>query len=532
MQYEPLEKTKNDIRVLRFLDPLRPISAEDSIECTIENVPLEEGSFSPQSDQSYIPNPKCPMGWDRFTKCVDLRDATLEGLTLDEATTEGLRNQAHKQVSDTRFAWGDFEALSYTWGDVRDVKSIILNGVRKDVSKNLESALRALRDLQETRLGMHYWVDSLCINQEDEEERNEQVKRMRGIYRRARAVVVWLGQEESTDKIAVQTMWHLCRNPCIENTLELPKDLRLDGWPALFAFAQKPYWNRAWIIQELAANHNSTLLLCGRSKLTRRMIRLGATYCRELLTALQDQTCQSDLDSKPGSWPIVSSIYWLTMLTSNSNAKVSLSRLMHLVRRFDATDKRDKVYSMLGLLDPTMSRGIAPDYSRSVQEVYTGFMMSVVESSGGLDYIASAGIHPTEKDWPSWVPDWRLTSTRHHIEYLRSRSAGGNLPTQVPLIKQGKRSTLLVCSGLQVDIVDGTAAEPPLHRSTQPRYALNRYGSRKSEALQQTLLMGHPKATPGTIVGYPKASTGVLKSGVIQDVLLKVLWPLEHSSSP
>jgi len=183
------------------------------------------------------------MVWDVFTKCVDLRDSTLEQTTLNKATNLGLV-QHHNQHSDSRFIWGDFEALSYTWGDQGDARSIFVNEICRDIPKNLEEALRALRDLQETRLGMRYWVDSLCIDQKNVEERNEQVKRMKEIYSRARAVIVWLGQEEKKDRNAVQTMRHLCRNPYVENTLQLPKDLLLDGWPALFAFMQERYWDR------------------------------------------------------------------------------------------------------------------------------------------------------------------------------------------------------------------------------------------------------------------------------------------------
>jgi hydroxyacyl-ACP dehydratase HTD2-like protein with hotdog domain len=113
---------------------------------------------------------------------------------------------------------------------------------------------------------------------------------MREVYGRARAVVVWLGQEEKTDKNAVQTMHYFCRNPCVEDSLHLPAGLLPDGWHALFAFFKKPYRNRSWIIQELAMNHNSNLILCGKFKLTRRMIRLGAIYCQELLQTSEDQS--------------------------------------------------------------------------------------------------------------------------------------------------------------------------------------------------------------------------------------------------
>ncbi|KAI5371709.1 hypothetical protein J4E82_009593 [Alternaria postmessia] len=324
---------------------------------------------------------------DRFTKCVDLRDAALEELTVEKAIYTG-PNQAYSQLNKSRFVWGDFEALSYTWGKRGDVKSIVVNGMHKDVPKNLEVALRALRDLPETRLGMRYWVDSLCINQEDEKARNEQVKRMKAIYGRARAVIVWLGQQGKIDKVAVQTMQHFCLDPYLENPLMLPKDLLTDGWSALSAFAQKPYWSRAWIIQELAMNHNSTLILCGEFQLTRRMIRLGAGYCQELLKAFQDRSDQSDNVLGLDLWPLASRMYRLASLVYKPNFEEGLTVLLNLVRGAEAADARDKVYGILGLLDPAISADIAPDYSLSDQEVYTNFMKSIIKRSGRLDEIA------------------------------------------------------------------------------------------------------------------------------------------------
>jgi hypothetical protein len=230
MRYEPLNEAKKEIRVLGFPGLSSPVSTKDTIKCSIENVPLGDSSHF-QSHHGYPHNQKCPMVWDVFTKCVDLRDSTLEQTTLDKATDHGL-SQNYDQHRNYRYIWGDFEALSYTWGDQSDAREILENEIHRDVSRNLEEALRVLRNLQ-----MCYWVDSLCIDQNNEEERNEQVKRMKEIYSRARAVIVWLGQEEKEDRNAVQTMRHLCRNPYVENTLQLPTDLLLD----LFAFMQKPY---------------------------------------------------------------------------------------------------------------------------------------------------------------------------------------------------------------------------------------------------------------------------------------------------
>jgi hypothetical protein len=501
MQYEPLDGTKNEIRVLRFLDLSNPVSSRDSIPCSIENVPLE-GYSNLQPHHGYQHNQNCPMVWDVFTKCVDLRDSTLEQTTLNKTIMHGL-SQNYDQHNDPRYIWGDFEALSYTWGDQNDARSIIVNGIHRDVSRNLEKALRALRDLQETRLGMCYWVDSLCIDQNNKKERNEQVKRMKEIYSRARAVIVWLGQEQKKDRNAVQTMRHLSRNPYVKDTLRLPTDLLLDGWPALVAFMQKPYWNRSWIIQELAMNHNSTLILCGKFKLTRRMIRLGASYCQEMSQALEDQSYRFGHYLESDAWSMASRMYRLASLNFNPNGEASLDLLLNLVRKADATDKKDKVYGILGLLDPTISEDIIPDYSLSERQVYTNFMISIISKSRRLEQMMFGGIS-TEKGWPSWVPDWRLPFGRHHIRYLRSRQASGNSLAKIRFLKKGRNGDLLACSGFQVDIVDGVAAQPSLgYRSIQPRHVSNRYSSRMPEALQRTLLVDHPGANGELLLDVP-----------------------------
>lgn len=490
MRYKPLDKTKNEIRVLKFLNSSSAGSTEDTIRCSIRNVSLEIPRHF-QSHQDYLQGQKSPIAWDRFTKSVDLRDSTLEQTTLDKATYTGLL-QSLDQHSGSRYKWGDFEALSYTWGDADDKKEIVVNKIPKDVPRNLEEALRALRGLKETRSSMYYWVDSLCIDQGNIEERNEQVKRMKEIYGQARAVIVWLGQEEKMDRIAVQTMRHLCRNPFVKNTLQLPAVLRPDGWSALFSFTQKPYWNRCWIIQELAMNHNSTLFMCGKYKLTRRMLRLGATYCKERLQVSEDRNYRSKHDLDPGAWATAGRMYRLVSVAFNADGELDLDVLLNLVRRADATNKRDKVYSILGLLDPAISAGVTPNYSLPVQQVYTDFMKSVVDTSGRLDQIVFRGT-PAEDGWSSWVPDWRELFQRHHIRYLRSRHASKNLAAQFRFIKKGKGLTYLACGGFWVDTVDGIAAEPPLHcHATHSAPTSNRYSGRTSEAIYQTFCMGHP----------------------------------------
>ena len=87
----------------------------------------------------------------------------------------------------------EFEALSYTWGEKQatNVRSRMrLNGQDFAIALNLETALRHLRSEANARV---LWVDAICINQGDIEERNEQVSMMRDIYSSSQRVLIWLG---------------------------------------------------------------------------------------------------------------------------------------------------------------------------------------------------------------------------------------------------------------------------------------------------------------------------------------------------
>ncbi|KZM28550.1 uncharacterized protein EKO05_0005580 [Ascochyta rabiei] len=91
-----------------------------------------------------------------------------------------------------------YECLSYAWGPVDHDLSITLNGSSFLVSSTLHIALEHLRYAQQKR---KIWIDAICINQADVEERSKQVAIMKRIYQKATRVVVWLGPAtESSDQ--------------------------------------------------------------------------------------------------------------------------------------------------------------------------------------------------------------------------------------------------------------------------------------------------------------------------------------------
>ena len=95
-----------------------------------------------------------------------------------------------------------YDALSFAWGDATNRAPIFINGRRFLVTPNLEAALRNLRvpKTKESQRQVRYWIDAICINQEDSIERDEQVRRMKALYQNANRVIIWLGDyNDKTD---------------------------------------------------------------------------------------------------------------------------------------------------------------------------------------------------------------------------------------------------------------------------------------------------------------------------------------------
>lgn len=87
-----------------------------------------------------------------------------------------------------------YDALSYVWGPQTDKVPITCNEEAINVTHNLHQALMQIRSESEEYV---IWIDQLCINQDDSEERSREVALMGSIYSLARNVVVWLGPSDS-----------------------------------------------------------------------------------------------------------------------------------------------------------------------------------------------------------------------------------------------------------------------------------------------------------------------------------------------
>jgi hypothetical protein len=150
----------------------------------------------------------------------------------------------HAQLSLHMKFHESYEALSYTWGDNKQTDQLIIGDNKLAITSNLNSALRRLRLTHEPRV---LWVDAICINQSDVSEKNIQVPLMREIYEFASKTVVWFG-EENDAQVAFDFIKEL-----LEKLFEPSK--KFDPWAAgnvssgsdgFTALEEKPYGEPCW----------------------------------------------------------------------------------------------------------------------------------------------------------------------------------------------------------------------------------------------------------------------------------------------
>lgn len=102
----------------------------------------------------------------------------------------------------------EYEAVSYTWGDSTGQKEVSHYDTNSDdvtvlkVTTNCYDALRRLRYTDRTR---KIWLDSICIDQSNLDERSAQVRVMGSIYAGAKEVIVYVG--ESADGSDAVMQW-------------------------------------------------------------------------------------------------------------------------------------------------------------------------------------------------------------------------------------------------------------------------------------------------------------------------------------
>jgi hypothetical protein len=146
----------------------------------------------------------------------------------------------------------EYNALSYMWGDPAPTNTIYLSGKALPIASNLNTALHYLRY---TDRPLIIWIDAICINQEDEIERTEQVQLMRRLYSGASTVRVWINEPDIDANSQAVTALRNFRDDIdamcndgqdFETTMNLTLGEDPSFWAPIVPILTNEYWGRAW----------------------------------------------------------------------------------------------------------------------------------------------------------------------------------------------------------------------------------------------------------------------------------------------
>ncbi|KAN0120089.1 HET domain containing protein [Hyaloscypha variabilis] len=329
-----------------------------------------------------------------------------------------------------------YKALSYEWGppDVGIPPSrVFINSHEVSTTPNLRLALKHLES------GPFYWIDALCINQSDDEERGHQVRLMTEIYRNASAVMVWLGLEQGDSKIGMEFLDEVGKpgnynHTWIRDVLKNPEyNAR---WSGLRQIVQRSYWTRLWVIQELVVTTSpyEVWLLCGSNKsrftYLQMVIQTIAAYVNEIPTFYFKGTPNDTIFQLGELATEVRDISlhvkaWQSKTEDRKQPKLTLLRLLNRYSQRQCSDPRDKVYALLGVSSTFPGTEFPITYAAPISEIYKNVAKYIIAGSGSLDILCWAGDdHHKTTSLPSWVPDWQHYNRTSRLLYIGWHSSG------------------------------------------------------------------------------------------------------------
>ncbi|KAL8883138.1 MAG: hypothetical protein Q9192_007423, partial [Flavoplaca navasiana] len=335
-------------------------------------------------------------------------------------------------------------ALSYTWGTgLEGVVFIEYEGMpahEVQVSTNLFDALchfARLSDLTMETDTRVFWIDQVCINQNDKDEKNHQVGIMTEIFAHGKMTNVWLGSRQATLSCEVVKKYDQDVSRIKEvrsNDLELQYDhssasqevdrilselFKYNGEQlhALADFCTHPWFERAWVVQEVATSSKVIVHWeggkCDWSSVQSLWLLLAWLTQRMLVGKDGHEIAAAVLLSQ------IRDNLQMTVYQSSKPPKtyplIELIENMLLCGMTRATQPEDLIYSTMGIASDKDTCGIEVDYKKHYTETFTDAALHFLKTLGAqaLAWSCQRTEINDSPRLPSWVPDLRL-----HIGFM------------------------------------------------------------------------------------------------------------------
>lgn len=344
-----------------------------------------------------------------------------------------------------------YYTASYVWGERKYTGTAInLKSGALPVLSSLEPFIHMVTCHGDFKPTDWWWIDSLSINLQYAQEREKQVRIMADIYKQARRAIIWLGEEKeegsdcanaidflhylSSLQIAFNGDYHAMRSN-LENPVFTEKCTALSNLLA------RPWWTRVWTLQEFVLPKEAKLY-CGMASISRGRFK-SAIYSIFLCSTISNEFEHELVPRK-----LFDSAFNRRRIhqwhTKPASIGVNLIAIMASLGNHSATDSRDRIYSVLGLITEQDRALIGPaEYSTEVRQQFAKLVHSFWTVHGSLDVVcfvhlfsreAAASDSGSDNAVPTWAPDWRTTiDFTSPVPLMASQSASEHIGNFRPL---------------------------------------------------------------------------------------------------
>jgi hypothetical protein len=376
-----------------------------------------------------------------------------------------------------------YTALSYTWQTPwltgAEDQEVVLDEKIVKIRADLHEFLQTI---QGTELGEdELWIDAVCIDQKNNDEKKVQIPRSSYIYYDAREVVIWLGGPDqlTTDGILYMDffveniskhMEKLTNEERMRFAYDMnwkPQDLyRLLGinpptkyeLESLQHFCRRPWFTRLWIVQEFIMSKERTFVL-GHLAITSSVFEsfckfivynrhiydflLGEYNSKNKMIVDSSYFSMIDILFRAAAWRDRGPMdkFELGVLLRMTDCYTWLVDGIELVNTYlmwviqnlrgrRATHAQDHIFAGISMIWKWMPEGgyglPVVDYDKSVEEVYIDFCRHMLKNVRRPVFLTAKGYETTESthNLPSWVPDFSIRSTMPKSWFKRFTSSG------------------------------------------------------------------------------------------------------------
>lgn len=291
-----------------------------------------------------------------------------------------------------------YHAISYAWGDPESNTIIVIDGKTFRVRTNCEFVLKQAHWHGQSR---YYWIDAICIDQENLEEKGKQVTMMGKIYRTADHVLACVGDHADDSLLLYQESSQI--SDISKRSRHFSNFLLILCWKhrtptvrrflsAAVYFAKRSYFTRLWILQELM-NAKEASFLCGSDSLSREDVSslfwhinhwLSRTAWKHFPTLFSTLFALRQLATSwytrrisisSGRFPseTLQATFYIMWIT-NTLKFTDASHLLELARRLQCTHRRDRLYGIISIIQWGDVVPPVPDYTKTDFHIAAGFI--------------------------------------------------------------------------------------------------------------------------------------------------------------